>query len=461
VDYSTFVLDKAIKHQPSGIDASIDQLNSNLFDFQKDLVQLALKAGRFCLWANTGLGKTICQLSWADGLIKHGNVDRILILAPLGVAKQTANDEASKFGFNVNYCLDNSTVKDGITITNYERLGDFDCSQFDAVILDEASILKDETSTRRNQIIEAFKNTPYKLACSATPAPNDYMELGSQCEFLGVMTRAEMLSMFFTHDGGETAKWRLKNHAQDAFWKFVSSWAILVQYPSDLGYDDTGYKLPEINYHSHMVNTHVEPPDGQLLWTDVHGLNEQRHIRKISCNDRCKIASELVKGNNEQWLIWCETIQEGELLKKLIPDAVEVQGKHKADFKEAAMSDFAQGKIRVLITKTKIAGMGLNFQKCHNVIYIGLTHSFEMYYQSVRRVYRFGQLNQVHVHIIQHHLEGEIERNLKRKEKEAERMTKAMLKYMGTHVSKVGRQSTDYDPTVKMILPEWLKSGDD
>lgn len=458
ITYQEFVHQKTIKSRPSGID--VDNLNSNMFPFQRDIVKLALKCGKFCIWANTGLGKTLSQLSWSEALFNYGAVARVLILAPLGVAKQTVG-EGKKFGIDVNYCESDDDVIKGINITNYEKLHKFDTSAFEAVVLDESSILKSVDGSTRTQIIESFHNTTYKLACSATPSPNDYMELGNQCEFLGVMSYNEMLSMFFTHDGGETAKWILKPHAEKAFWEFVSSWAIMLNLPSDLGYSDDGYILPPLKVLSHKINTPIHPPDGQLVFTDFTSLTGQRHIRKESLVDRCNEAANIANNSDEQFLIWCETNDESKLLKSLIPDAVEVKGSDSDKHKEQSAIGFANGNIRVMISKPSIFGMGLNFQICHNCIYVGVSHSFEMWFQSVRRLWRFGQKNPVNVHIIQHEMEGAISANLKRKEDQARRMSQGMLEAMRSRsleqLKGVKRISVDYNPQIEMIVPDWLR----
>jgi len=466
-DYQLFLDSKRFVHKPCGIDVDESLLNSNLFPFQQSIVRLALKLGKFCIWANTGLGKTLMSLSWSDALIRSGEVKNLLILAPLGVAKQTVG-EGEKFGIGLKYCADQCQVEPGITITNYDRLHLFDKSSFDAIVLDESSILKHRGSATCNEIIDAFKHTPYKLACSATPAPNDHTEIGNQCEFLGVMTRQEMLSTFFINDQDikTGSKWRLKGHSSKAFWEFVSSWAIMIRLPSELGFSDEGYVLPPIEHNSYSVSTVIKPPDGQLVWTDFTSMSAQRYIRKMSCNDRCKVAADIVNSSSERFNVWCETIPESKLLKKLIPDAVEVEGSQSAEFKESAMYDFAQGKTRVLITKPKIAGMGLNFQICHNVIFIGLTYSFEMYFQTVRRNYRFGQKNQVNVHIVQHDFEGTIIQNLEEKERKAEVMAKEMSKHMKSmtlHMldGATKRVDIDYSPNVTMIVPTWMYSSEE
>jgi hypothetical protein len=461
--YAEFIQQKTIKSQATGINIDDSQLNRNLFPFQRDLVKLALKQGKFCLWTNTGTGKGLMLMSWANALINTNTVARVLVLAPLGVAKQLVG-EGDKFGIEINYCIDDDDVVDGINVTNYEKLHKFDCSVFDAVVLDESSVLKNVSGKVRTEIIDTFRNTPYKLACSATPSPNDYMELGNQCEFLGVMSYTEMLSMFFVHDGGETSKWILKPHAQKAFWEFVCSWAVMLRMPSDLGYSDDGYILPKLTTKPHIVNTPITPPEGQLVFTDYTSLVGQRHIRKSSLIDRCNDAANIVSGSDEQFLVWCETNDESALLKKLIPGSVEVKGSDTDRHKEDSAYNFAQGNIRVLISKASIFGMGLNFQKCHNAVYVGQSHSWEQYFQSVRRLWRFGQKNEVTVHIIQHSLEGAITTNLKRKEDDAKNMAEQMVKYMQAYsleqLKGVKRVTVEYNPQVKMIVPDWLRSED-
>jgi hypothetical protein len=407
---------------------------------------------------------TSMQLSWADALIKNGSAKKVILLAPLGVAKQTIK-EGLKFGINTKYCENSSDVFSGINVTNYEKLHKFDVSVFEAVILDESSILKNVSGSTRNSIIESFKLTPYKLACSATPSPNDVMELGSQCEFIGVMSRSEMLSMFFTHDGGETSKWRLKGHSGKAFWNFVSKWAVVIRSPSDLGYDASNFVLPDKKYYTHYCHTdyHSEIPasKGKLFFDDVSTMSGQSAIRRASMKDRCDIAVNLVKSNpNKIWLIWCETNDESTYLSDAIGGSIEVKGADSPSKKESAMMDFAEGLTKVLITKPKIAGMGMNFQVCSDVIYIGLTHSFEAYYQSVRRVWRYGQKEEVSIHIIQHTDEGSIIENLKKKELEFNRMAESMAllarRYSKDDSSGTSRISVGYTPNVDIVIPEWV-----
>jgi hypothetical protein len=408
---------------------------------------------------------TSMQIAWGQSLIDNGAAKKVILLAPLGVSKQTVK-EGEKFGFKLNYCEGNDdVVESSISITNYEKMHKFDLSSFDAVILDESSILKNMAGSTRNSIINSFANTPYKLACSATPSPNDVMELGSQCEFMGVMSREEMLSMFFTHDGGETSKWRLKGHASRKFWEFVSKWAIVVSSPKDLGYDGSGFILPVRRNYVHYCHTdhytNIPSGDGKLFFDDTSSMSGQLAIRRVSMTDRCNIAAGLVHSAPDKiWLIWCETNDESSYLASMIPGSVEVKGSDSPQKKESSMISFSEGKIKVLITKPRIAGMGMNFQVCSDVIYIGLTHSFESYYQSVRRVWRYGQKNEVSVHIIQHKSEGSIVSNLSRKEREFNQMVSQMVSISRvgalSDVAQTGRISIEYTPDKDMIVPEWV-----
>jgi superfamily II DNA or RNA helicase len=457
--YKDFIETKKIQIQPSGIEINPDNLPSFLFDFQKDIVKIALKVGKFAIWANTGLGKSAMQLAWASQISNCVNT-RVLILAPLGVAKQTVM-EGKKFGIDIKYCANQSEVEDGISITNYQRLDNFDASEFGAVVVDESSILKSFDSSTKKQIIDKFRYTKYKLACTATPSPNDLMELANHAEFLGVMSRSEMLAMYFNHDMANTSQWVLKPHAKSDFWQFVSQWAICINHPRDYGYTAEGYDLPKLQFRRHEItdDSYIDIGD-KLFAFDAKGLSEQRSLRSNSLNERVAIAAEIANNAKHQVLIWCETNNESKAICKLIPDAVEVEGSDSADHKESAMLGFAEGTVRVLVTKPKLAGFGMNWQSCHEVIYLGVTHSFEQYYQSVRRVWRFGQKNKVIVHIIQHVLEGEIIQNLKRKEIQAKEMNESMLEEMKktnySLLKSVTRQSIEYDPSQIIKLPKWL-----
>jgi DNA modification methylase len=417
--YHSFLESKARSHQESGFIPGV--LPSSLFDFQRDIVIWACRKGKSAIFAGTGLGKTIISLSWADQVVKFTGKP-VLILAPLAVAPQT-RDEGVKFGIPVNLCRSQADVKPGINITNYEILDKFDCSGFAGIVLDESSILKNFSGKVRTQIIETFRETPYKLACTATPAPNDHTEIGNHAEFLGVMSRTEMLSLFFVHDVMNVQDWRLKRHAVKAFWEWVASWAVMLQNPRDLGYDGTQFDLPPLN----IVPEVVTPETTAFFYRKATTLTDRRTARKESIKERVSRIAEIVNNSDDTFLVWCDLNDESAALKAAIPDAVEVRGSDKPSFKEQTSSDFCQGKIRVLISKPSIFGMGLNFQHCHNMVFTGISDSFESYYQSVRRCWRFGQNNQVNVWIVTSVHEGAVVQNIKRKEKQFQEMLSGMI----------------------------------
>jgi len=401
-----------------------------LFPFQRDIVTMACRVGRFCIWADCGMGKTAMQLEWAHQVHQYtgGNV---LVLAPLAVAHQTVR-EGAKFGIDCNFAATQHGVKAGITITNYEKLAHFDADSFAGVVLDESSILKAYTGKIRNQIIKSFEQTPFRLACSATPAPNDHMELGNHAEFIGVMTRTEMLAMFFVHDGGDTAKWRIKGHAKDKFWEWVCSWAVTIRKPSDLGYDDGDFILPALEINDCTVEAEreaVTDDDGQmaLFAMEARTLSEQRKVRKASLQMRVDVAAELANSNTDQWLIWCNLNDESKALVAAIDGAVEVCGADSDEHKRQAAIDFQDGMIRVLVSKPSIFGFGLNFQCCHNVAFVGLSHSYEAFYQAIRRCWRFGQQQPVNAYIIYDVGEGRVVENIRRKEIDSIAMAESMV----------------------------------
>ena len=458
--YQDFLQQKQIVNIPTGI--SVDKLNGKLFDWQADVVRWGCKKGRAAMFEDCGLGKTPQQLEWAKQI--HGaTVKDILILAPLAVSKQTKR-EGEKFGIEVNICRSQEDVKPGINITNYEMLSHFNPEHFGGVVLDESSILKNYSGKIRNEIIDAFKNTPFKLSCTATPAPNDYMELGNQCEFLGVMSRTEMLATFFVHDGSDTSKWRLKGHAEDKFWEWLASWAIVMSKPSDLGYEDGGFRLPPKILHEVIVEVEPEDQYGQisLLPQVAQTLQERRLARRSSLKARVQAAAELVNKSSEQWLVWCDLNDESSELAKQIRESVEVRGTDTNEHKETTMIDFSNGQIKALVTKPSIAGYGMNWQNCHNMIFVGLSDSYEMLYQAIRRCWRFGQTKPVHVYIVISEREGAVKANIERKEKEYEHMFAEMVKYtkemLTQEVHGTKRMIETYQPQKRMIIPDWLRS---
>lgn len=460
MDYQEFLKKKAIKQEPCGF--MVDDLNDQLFDWQKVLVRWALYKGRAALFEDCGLGKTPQQLEWAKQV--HIKTDMpVLILAPLAVAQQTQR-EGKKFNVDVNVCRTQEDVVNGINITNYEKLDHFDPGEFVGVVLDESSILKNFAGKIRTQIIDMFRSTPYKLCATATPSPNDYTEIGNTSEFLGVMTRAEMLAMYFINDTGDTGTWRLKGHVKDnLFWQWIASWAIMIQYPSNIGYDDNGFVLPQLKIHENVIP--YNGPTETLFVEPAKTLTERRKARKESLQERVDEAADLVNQSEERWLVWCNMNDESDLLKRQIRDSVEVKGSDSGEHKEKAMLDFQNGKIKCLITKPSIAGFGMNWQNCHNMAFVGLSDSYEQFYQAVRRCWRFGQKYPVNAHIITGEREGAVVQNIKRKERDMQEMFKGMLNHMAdlskqelTHSSK---QITDYQPEVEMITPTFLEVRND
>jgi hypothetical protein len=385
------------------------------------------------------------QLTWADSVVRHTNKP-CLILAPLAVSKQTRR-EGEKFGYEVNICRSDVDVKKGINIANYEMLHKFSPDRFGSIVLDESSILKSYTGKYRGQIISAFCRTPYRLACTATPAPNDYMELGNHAEFLGVVTRSEMLSMFFINDTSDVGTWRLKGHGQSEFWKWLCSWAVMIGKPSDIGFNDDGFIIPPLNVIEHTVK-YGQPLPGRLFLDPAETLSERREARRATIKQRCEKIAEMVNASSEPWLVWCGLNDEGALLTKLIDGAVEVKGADDIDHKESAMIGFSKGDIRVLVTKSKIAGFGMNWQHCNNMAFAGLSDSYESYYQAIRRCWRFGQERIVNVHIVTSDMESNVVENIRRKEKDASNMRDEMVKSMSdissVEIRGTSQQKVDY-----------------
>jgi hypothetical protein len=419
-NYADFLYRKAVVSPPCGI--AVPELHSALFPFQRDIVKWALKRGRAAIFEDCGLGKTLQQLEWA----RHIPGD-VLILAPLAVAQQTVR-EGERFNIPLTYSRDETNAS-GITITNYEMLDHFDAERYIGVVLDESSILKAYDGKTRTRIIEAFAKTPYRLACTATPAPNDYMELGNHAEFLGTMTRAEMLSMFFVHDGGETQTWRLKGHAQNDFWKWLASWSVMIRKPSDLGYDDATFALPPLRLHENVLRLE-RPPAGELFPIEALTLQERIRARRDSLDERVAACADLVNSSDESWIIWCNLNDESSALRSAIPSAWEIRGADSFVKKEVVLEAFVSGAARVLISKPSICGWGLNWQHCHNAAFVGLSDSWEQFYQATRRIWRFGQRSPVDVHLIVSDAEGAVLKNIKAKDAAANDMAENMVIHM-------------------------------
>lgn len=458
IDYVGFVRQKLTATPPVGITHEVELIDG-LFPHQVALVRWALRRGRCAIFADTGLGKTRMQVAWADVVCRETGGD-ILILAPLAVAQQTVA-EAAACGVTITHAHDAADVMPGINITNYDRLHRFDASRFIGVVLDESSAIKHHNSKTLQALLDAFSRTPYRLCATATPAPNDWTELGTHAEFLGIRSRAEMLAEFFVHDGGDTQTWRVKGHARQIFWRWVASWGVMLRSPADLGYDASAYNLPPLTVHQHTVeSSHDQQATGFLFAMEAADLMERRNARKASIEERVKACAAMVNASAEPWVIWCDLNAEGEALRAAIPDAVEIRGADDEQAKEKRLHDFAEGRTRVLVTKASIAGWGLNWQHCRNVAFVGVTDSWEAYYQAVRRCYRFGQKQEVHVHIFASEQEGSIVSNLKRKEEDARLMAEALatevLESVKSELFGQSRESNDYAAHTPINVPSFL-----
>lgn len=458
-DYDSFLTSKSKGDTPTGIAGEVDVNTTTLFPFQQDIVRWALRRGRAAIWADCGLGKTRMALEWA-AIVHEYTCDPVLILTPLAVARQFY-DEGVEIGVTVTVCREAEDLRPGINVTNYERLGKFDASIFGAVVLDESSILKDYSSKTRGAIIDAFGDTPFRLACTATPSPNDMQELGNHAEFLGVMTRVEMLASFFVHDGGSTQNWRLKGHAQGDFWKWISSWAVALRKPSDIGHSDDGYDLPPLNMTHHTTDsdmTELAQARGRLFADSVMNLHDQRTARRISIADRVAVAANLVNASDQPWVVWCDLNAESSALAAAIPDAIEVRGSDKPDSKENAILSFSTGASRVIVTKPSICGWGVNWQHCAHSVFVGVTHSFEAWYQAIRRSYRFGQTRPVECHVVTSSAEQGVIDSLARKRDQAETMIDSMAAAFSREWDPhaIHRQTIGYSPNTEMVIPSWV-----
>jgi len=462
--YQEFLQTKNERIVDSGIDVSREDIHPVLFDWQKDIVQWACKRGRCAIFLDTGLGKTFIQLEWAR-LIGENT----LIIAPLSVARQTVR-EAKKIGIDINYVRHQGDITgtQKIWITNYEMICEFDFSYFDAVVLDESSILKSIAGKTRKQLTALCEATKYKMCCTATPAPNDYTEIGNHTEFLGICTISEMLATFFVNANKERilslgsasarrkgsnkggTEWRLKHHAESAFFEWMASWAITMIKPSDLGYDDGGFELPELRVTPVFVG--AEYNGDQLFFTGLHGITDRAKKRAETLQPRLDMLRSKVNGNGEQWIIWTGLTSESSGAKAIFPDAVEVKGSDSAEYKAKAFEDFQDGKYNILITKTKIGGFGLNLQQSHNMVFLGLNDSWESYYQAIRRQYRYGQTQAVNVYVIMSDMESEIYYNVMRKDKLASnlraKLIKQISKYEKKELGMSGGLAVDYNEDI-------------
>lgn len=447
-EYLEFLKTKQKHHSTSGFNIDESELNNRLFPFQKFIVKRALHYGKYAIFADCGLGKTLMQLEWAQRVKEQTN-KKVLILAPLVVVEQTKR-EAAKFGIDI----------DAFDADNYEQLDNIDASQYSGVVLDESSILKNFEGATKQLILDKFANTPYKLACTATPSPNDPMELGNHSEFLDVMSRNQMLAMYFVHDGGETAKWRLKGHAVKSFYQFIGTWAIMLNKPQDIGFEMDGYALPKLNLIEEKIIT-PQRDNGQLF-NDVaiSATNFNQELRATKEQRLAKVV-EIVKSKpDENFIIWVKQNEEGEMLRKLLPDAIEVKGSDTNEWKKEKLLGFANNEFKILITKTKIASFGMNFQNCSNQIFASLDFSFEGLYQSIRRSYRFGQEKEVNIYLITTDTMTNVIQSINNKQKQFELMQHEMEEAVNVNLKGESLTTGEFD--TESESNEWyqIKRGD-
>lgn len=462
--YESFLAQKIVVAPPCGFEP-ITQMPSAIKPFQRDIVTWACRRGRAAIFAATGLGKTIEELAWAQEVVEHTQ-GQVLIFAPLAVAEQIVQIEAKKFGFeNVAYASDEDHISAQISVTNYERRYRFDLSQFAGIALDESGIIKSHDSATRIELTEACRETPYLLCASATPAPNDWTELGQHSEFLGVLSAKEMLATFFVHDGSVRAhdgdEWRLKSHAAKDFWRWVASWAVMIRHPRDLGYDEPDYDLPSLNIEQVTVPVEYVVSSEMLFPMEAQTLQERQAVRRDSVAARVRMAAQIVASSpDESWLVWCNLNSEADALCQAIPGAVNVRGSDNLDHKTKCLLGFARGTPRVIVTKPSIAGRGMNWQHCNRMVFVGLNDSFEQLFQALRRCWRFGQARPVTAYLIASELEGAVVANLRAKERRFDAMGAAMAEHMkdlcAAQLRGNTRMQTRYAPKIKMETPSWL-----
>lgn len=460
--YREFLKTKQVAAAPTGFDVPTNSLNPILFPWQRAVVRWALKLGKAALFEECGLGKTFQQVEWARQVALHTG-RRVLILAPLAVAHQTVS-EGAKLGVPITYCrAQNETLLTDaqVIIANYEMLAHFDPDQYAGVVLDESSVLKAYSGKTRKQIQAAFEHTPYKLACTATPAPNDHMELGQHAEFLNIMRGTQMLSRWFINDTMQVGHYRLKGHAEMDFWRWVASWAICMSKPSDLGYSDEGFELPKLEIVSSTVQVdHTRAHAiGRLFLDGAISATAMWREKAATAEDRCQRAAELVAGETHSpWVVWCDTNDEADRLKVLLPEAIEVRGSDSVARKEDRLNAFTDGRKRIIITKPDIAGFGLNWQHCHNMVFVGVTYSFEKLYQALRRSWRFGQTHDVNAYLVFAESEGNVVQTIRTKQAahlEMQQKMNAATRAVGTLDPDARREVVNYNPNVRMKPPSF------
>ena len=464
IDYESFIKAKSRVVQFYGFEADPQTLNSKARDWQKVAVAWALRRGRAALFQECGVGKTFQQLLWAEQIVIRENRS-VLLLCPIGVRQQTIR-EAKKFGISVPVVSANEQSEiqgPGIYVTNYEKLHKFDHDSFVGVVLDESSCIKEFKSKTRRDLCSKFAKTPYRLACTATPAPNEWMELGNHAEFLGVMPSNEMLSRWFINDAMRAGEYKLLDHAADDYWRWVCSWALCLSKPSDMGpeYSDEGFVLPEINYSFENVEVEYVARPGELYPVDAINVHTMHKEKRESCEARARRAADIVATDpNDFWVVWCDTDYEADQLVEFSPEADEIRGSMPEKRKEKGVADFAEQRTRIFISKPEIAGLGLNLQHCRNVVFVGLSYSFERFYQAIRRCWRFGQKRPVNVWIIQGEAESAIADRVFKKRDAHEKMQASMADAMRSIQVESLRGDLSlklYKPSQNMELPTWVK----
>lgn len=460
--YLEFLDSKKVGVKETGFEVGESDMNPAMFPYQNETTRWALKLGKAALFWECGLGKTLALLEWSRHVAEHTG-GKVLVLSPLAVAHQTVR-EGSKFGIKACYCRSQGEATEAseqIIVTNYDMLKEFDAKYYSGVVIDESSILKSYTGQTKRYILEQFKETPFKLACTATPAPNDHMELGNHSEFLNAMRSTEMLQRWFINNTMKVGNYKLKGHAEKDFWRWVTSWAVCISKPSDLGYSDDGFELPPLNIHEHVVKVdHTRAhAQGQLFLSGNLSATEMWKEKAETAKDRCDKAMEIAS-KDDALIIWCDTNDEADRLVKLFPDAVEVRGSDSVKQKEERLSAFGDGNVRVLISKADIAGFGLNYQHCHEQIFVGVSYSFEKTYQALRRSYRFGQKNPVNAHLIYAESEGNIIQTLREKQAAHKVMQESMNEAMRENGLGIKERLkvVGYKADTKLKLPEWVKT---
>lgn len=467
MEYEQFLAEKVINIRQSGFEVQPESIHPLLFDWQNEITRWALRLGKAALFEECGLGKTLQQCEWSKHVQRH-TAGKVLIVAPLAVAHQTIA-EGNKIDLSIRYIRHQSEAQyPGVYITNYDMLQEFDGGEWNGVVLDESSILKSYTGTTKRMILNMFEGTPYKLACTATPAPNDHLELGNHAQFLDVMQSNEMIQRWFINDTMSAGSYRLKMHAEKDFWQWVTGWAVCISKPSDLDYPDTterySFDMPELIIHDEVVSVdHSRAWEtGKLIVDGTLSATELWREKKATTSDRCIRAKEIISESEftEPWIIWCDTNQEADLLMQLFPAAVEVRGNQSIKEKESKLSSFSDRKVDCIITKPDIAGYGLNWQHAPNQVFVGVTYSFEKTYQALRRSWRFGQTQDVHAYMISAESEGDIVKTLAIKQEAHREMQTSMNQAMKEHgLGATDRRSVKaYLPEIEMTIPEWLIS---